>query len=191
MVFLAAMAKARWVLAAVLVAAGCVLIPPQTSYAQDPAQNPPARVGRLALIDGTVSYHTADESYWQAARRNYPVTTGEAFWTEPGAHAALEVSSDRIYLDSSTELDVSALDDQRARFSLPQGGVFVALAQSGSQDSPYEVETARGVATLATPGRYEVVAGDTAHDSRVTVMQGSARIRGNGLDLELGAGEAV
>src|SRR6202047_5371426 len=79
---------------------------------EDAAQEPPGRVGRLVLIDGTVSYHTADQNYWQRARRNYPVTTGQSFWTEPNSHAAIDIATNRIYLDGSTELDISALDDK-------------------------------------------------------------------------------
>src|SRR6202047_1625214 len=72
---------------------------------EDAAQEPPGRVGRLVLIDGTVSYHTADQNYWQRARRNYPVTTGQSFWTAPNSHAAIDTATNRIYLDGSTELD--------------------------------------------------------------------------------------
>ena len=182
------------VLVALLLALGCVLLPSQTLRAQNAAGDPPARVGRLALIDGTVSYHTADQGYWSAGRRNFPVTTGEAFWTEPAAHAALDVGSDRIYLDSSTELDVSALDDRSAQFSLPQGAVFVALRSRGQGSvsaGAYEIDIARGVVILAAAGRYEIIAGDTAHDSQVIVIDGSARVRSSDADVEIGAGEAI
>jgi len=113
-------------LAAILLGLACISFS-CAANAQGAAQNPPGRVGRLALIDGTVTYHTADEQYWQAARRNYPVTTGQSFWTEPGSHAGIEIGSNRIYLNSSTELDVSTLDDTAAQFSLPQGAVFLIL----------------------------------------------------------------
>jgi hypothetical protein len=185
---LSALPKARLsMIAALFLALGCVSIP---TRAQDAVQNPPGRVGRLALIDGTVSYHTADQNYWQAARRNYPITTGQAFWTEPRARAALDVGSNRIYLDSSTELDISALDDQATQFSLPQGAVFVAL-RSLAPNSPYEADIARGVVTLAGLGRYEIVAGDAEHDSQVTVIDGSAHVTGSGVDLELRSGETA
>ena len=60
------------------------------------AQSPPGRVGRVALIEGTVSFHTADQDYWQSARRNYPITTGRALWTEPNSHAGIEVAANSI-----------------------------------------------------------------------------------------------
>ena len=178
------------VLAAFLLAVGSLATLSCASRAQDAAQNPPARVGRLALIDGTVSYHTADQNYWQAARRNYPVTTGQAFWTEPNAHAAIDMAGNRIYLDSSTEFDISALDDTTAQFSLPQGAVFLVL-RSLDQDRPYEVPMARAAVTLAAAGRYEVIAGDTEHASQVTVFDGSAHVSGNGLDLNVRGGETA
>jgi hypothetical protein len=161
------------------------------SHAQEPAaQSPPGRVGRVAVIDGTVAFHTADQNSWQTARRNYPVTTGQAFWTEPNSHAAIEVTGNRIYLDSSTELDVTALDDATTQFSLPQGAAFVVL-RSLDQRNPYEIELARGTVTLATTGRYEVIAGDSEHPSQVTVVDGSAHVSGNGFALDVRAGETA
>jgi hypothetical protein len=176
-------------LAAILLGLACISFS-CAANAQGAAQNPPGRVGRLALIDGTVTYHTADEQYWQAARRNYPVTTGQSFWTEPGSHAGIEIGSNRIYLNSSTELDVSTLDDTAAQFSLPQGAVFLILT-SFDQTKPYETHMARGTATLTAAGRYEVIAGDTEHDSQMTVLEGSAHIGGSGFSLDVHAGEMV
>ncbi|HEY7246463.1 MAG TPA: DUF6600 domain-containing protein [Xanthobacteraceae bacterium] len=176
--------------AAALLAAACTWTFPSSSRAQDGAQNPPGRVGRLALIDGTVSYHTADQNYWQAARRNYPVTTGQSFWTEPNAHAAIDIGSNRIYLDSSTELDISALDDTAAQLSLPQGALFVGL-RTLDRAEPYEVQMARAAVTLTAAGRYELIAGDTGHASQVTVFDGAAHVSGNGLDADVRAGETA
>ncbi len=171
-------------------ALGCASLLASPSCAQGVAQDPPGRVGRLALVEGTVSYHTADQNYWQVARRNYPVTTGQSFWTEPNAHAAIDVATDRIYLDSSTELDVSALDDATAQFSLPEGALFLAL-RSLDRGKPYEIQMARAAVTLATAGRYELIAGDTEHASQVTVFDGIAHVSGNGFDLDVRAGETA
>src|SRR5260370_34587184 len=64
--------------------------PAQTPGTAAPDQaNPPSRVGRLAQITGTVSFHTSDESQWEAATLNYPITSGNSLWTEPQAHTAV------------------------------------------------------------------------------------------------------
>lgn len=175
---------------AILMALGFVPALSTPSRAQDAAQEPPGRVGRLVLIDGTVSYHTADQNYWQRARRNYPVTTGQSFWTEPNSHAAIDIATNRIYLDGSTELDISALDDATAQFSLPEGAVLLVL-DALAQGSPFQVQMARAAVTVSTAGRYELIAGDTEHASQVTVFNGSAHVSGNGFELDVHAGETA
>ena len=47
--------------------------------------DPPARVGRVASQSGAVSFRTSADTQWSAARSNYPVSAGNAFWTEPTA----------------------------------------------------------------------------------------------------------
>src|SRR3546814_9090577 len=54
--------------------------PPIT--AQTAAGDPPARVGRLAQMTGTVSFHTADADQWSPASLNYPVTRSEEHTSE-------------------------------------------------------------------------------------------------------------
>src|SRR5690242_178331 len=86
---------------------------PTSGQFPQPDQNqgdPPARVGRVARVTGQVSYHTADDTTWSAASLNYPVSSRNAFWTEPAALAALEVSDSRIVLAGGTEFDVTTLD---------------------------------------------------------------------------------
>jgi hypothetical protein len=57
---------------AILMALGFVPALSTPSRAQDAAQEPPGRVGRLVLIDGTVSYHTADQNYWSGRDATTP-----------------------------------------------------------------------------------------------------------------------
>jgi len=85
---------------------------PDTDAKDTPdAVDPPARVGRLAGVVGTVSFHTADQTEWAPATLNYPVVAGESFWTEPQARAEIQVGPAEFRLDESTALDVVALDD--------------------------------------------------------------------------------
>src|SRR3974390_704517 len=54
--------------------------PPGVVPAQPDQQtaDPPARVGRLAQVTGTVSYHGSGADQWTLASMNYPVATGDA-----------------------------------------------------------------------------------------------------------------
>jgi hypothetical protein len=147
--------------------------------------DPPVRVGRLARVSGTVSFHTQDDNQWTPATLNYPVTSGNAFWTEPNAQAEIEVSASRIAMAPGTELDIASLTDTALQATEPQGEVYLRL-RSAAPDETYAVQTPRGVVALASPGRYEVAAGDTDNPTRITVVEGSAQVTGPGLTLDVG-----
>src|SRR5476651_777533 len=65
--------------------------------------DPPDRVGRIARITGAVSFHNQGDTQWSTANVNYPVSAGNAFWTEPTAQTQLEISDSRIALGGGTE----------------------------------------------------------------------------------------
>jgi hypothetical protein len=166
--------------------------PPPTLGAPAPPAggDPPARVGRLALITGTVSYHAQDDTQWSPAAVNYPVTAGNAFWTQPGAQAEIEVSASRIAMAPATELDITALDDTTFQATEPQGESYLGIRAAAPGES-YAMQTPRGLVTFAVPGRYDVAAGDTQTPTTVTVIEGSAQITGPGVSLQVGAGQAA
>jgi hypothetical protein len=155
--------------------------------AQDGGGDPPSRVGRLAAITGTVSFHTSDESQWEAATLNYPITSGNSLWTEPQSHAAVDIGSSRIYLDGSTEFDIGTLNDQGFLASLPQGAVFLRVGNDGG----FEIDTPRGAVTITQPGHYEIIAGDADHPTTVSALDGAAQIAGPGLNTSIAAGQSA
>ena len=53
-------------------------------------QEPPARVGRVAVVAGELGFHGPGETNWSKASPNYPVASGESFWTDPKSRAADE-----------------------------------------------------------------------------------------------------
>src|SRR5262249_38082389 len=85
------------------------------------AADPSARVGRVSLLSGPVSYRAAQETQWSEAVVNAPVTSGDAVYTEPGSRAELRIGSAAIRLDGRTELDLDRLDDQTVEAALPEG----------------------------------------------------------------------
>ncbi|MEO9221631.1 MAG: DUF6600 domain-containing protein [Mycobacteriaceae bacterium] len=137
--------------------------------------DPPARVGRLALLAGTVSFHTMDQDAWERATLNYPVTSGNALWTEPGARAAIDVGTAQVALDQSTEFDLTGLDDHVMAITQAQGAMFLRVRYV-TQGDEYRITTPRGVVVIAQPGAYEIVAGDSVQPTMLTVVEGSARI---------------
>ncbi len=156
-----------------------------SDVAGDQGTDPPALAGRLAAFTGSVSFHNAGETNWAPATANYPVTNGEAFWTEPQAQASLEVADDRLVLDASTELDVGALDQSQITVTTPQGALFFQL-NSLPQGQTVTFNTPRGAVQITAPGTYEIVAGDTSNATMVSVVDGAAHVTANNLDLQVG-----
>ncbi len=159
--------------------------PAGADQAGNPGTDPPALAGRLASITGNVSFHAAGETQWNAATLNYPVTNGEAFWTEPQAGAVLEIADDRLVMDDSTEIDITALDQNQIALTEAQGAVFLQL-NSLPAGQGISLTTPRGTVQISAVGRYEIVAGDTNDATTVTVVEGAAHVAGGSLSLDIG-----
>ncbi len=196
-------------LSTALAIGGLVLAPIQTAFAQAdvtatatattsaggqaggeaggaPAVDPPARVGRLAQLNGTVSFHAAGETQWSPATLNFPVTSGDAFWTEPQGSAVVDLGGGHFTLDQSTELDVDTLDTQIVSATEAQGDIYLEIT-SLAQNETYTVVTPRGSVVITQAGQYGILAGDTQSATTVTVVSGAAHVTGTALDLAVSA----
>ncbi len=171
--------------AVALTSFGSAMAAPPPIPSAYPAATPPGRVGRVARLSGAVSFHTADADHWDPATLNYPVTSGDAFWTESHARADIGIAGSRVAMDGSTEFEVTTLDDHAFAAVEPQGGVYLHLANIPSGDVA-SIQTPRGTVQIAGDGRYEVVAGDTDRPTTVTVLEGAAEVTGVDLSLQVG-----
>ena len=159
--------------AALVFAAGLAIAP--TARADD--TDPPARVGRIALIHGTVSFHASPDDQWAPAELNYPVAQSTAIWADAGGEAEIGLGEARIRLAAGTELDVVQLDDQNVILSVPQGRVNIAL--HGMTDGErYNIQTPRGDVDLLADGNYRVIAGTETDPTRVASFTGQAQLVG-------------
>jgi hypothetical protein len=152
--------------------------------------DPPAIAGRVSAVSGTVSFHASGDTTWAAASLNYPVTNGDGFWTEPSAHAELQVGDDRIVLAGSTEFEISALDVSQIGATQAQGAIFLQI-QTLPNGQTVTINTPRGAVQISAPGRYEIVAGDTNDATTITVVEGAAHIEGTGLALDVGPNQTA
>ncbi len=138
------------------------------------ADDPPSRVGRIALIQGTVSFHPSPDAEWGEAVLNYPVAASTAIWVNEDSKADIEVGSAHVRLDAGTELDVTQLDDHTISLSVPQGRVDVTLRGS-RQDERYDIETPRGDVVL-TDGTYRIIAGTKDDPTQIAAFAGSGQL---------------
>ncbi len=169
--------------------------PPSAAQPGDQADastqgDPPAIAGRVSVVSGTVSFHASGDTSWAAASLNYPVTNGDGFWTEPSAHAELQVGDNRIVLAGATEFEISALDVSQIAATQAQGALFLQI-QSLPNGQTVTIDTPRGAVQISAPGRYEIVAGDTNDATTITVVEGAAHIQGSGLSLDVGQNQTA
>jgi hypothetical protein len=170
-------------------------VTPAFAQAEDP-DDPPGRVGRLSHIEGTVSFRNAEEDQWVPATLNFPVTTGDSFWTEPGARAEIQIGSTDLRLDPATAIDVARLDDATTQIQLDQGSINLRVREL--PPGGVRIVTPRATVELLQPGRYHVDAvpsqGSSLNDNmRVAVLEGLARIEGAevGAPLTVSAGHSA
>ena len=157
----------------------------------DQAQaDPPARVGRIAHIGGTVSFHNNGDTEWSPVSVNYPVSAGNTFWTEPAATTELEISGSRIVLAGTTEFDIATLDNGGLQAVAKQGEAYLNLRDLASNEV-WSVQTPRGLVRIGTAGRYDIVVGSTEQPTLVTVLEGAAEVEGPGVSLHLTSGQTA
>ena len=111
------------------------------SWAQD---DPPGRVGRLAEVQGSVSWYDGEQGVWSGAERNRPLTSGDRLSTGAQSRAELRVGSTVLRLSAGTELEVVRLDDERMSFQLHSGSLALRVRSR---------EVAREVEMLTTEAR--------------------------------------
>jgi hypothetical protein len=158
-----------------------------------PDQNqgdPPARVGRIASMTGAVSFHNEGDTTWSAASLNYPVSSGNSFWTEQSASARLEISDSRIFLAGASEFDVTTLDASGLQAVMPQGETYLNLRDLAPNEV-WSIQTPRGLVRLSGQGRYGIVVGTTDQPTQITVIDGSAQVEGPGVSLQVANNQAA
>jgi hypothetical protein len=136
--------------------------------------DPPAQVGRLSLISGSVSFLSGILDEWVPATLNYPLTAGDHLWTDTGARAEVHVRYATIRLSSNTEFSFLSLDDQTVQMRVSGGSLNVSLR--GVDDGTiFEIDTPNATVSLLAAGSYRVDVQQSGETS-VTVRTGKAEV---------------
>src|SRR5579862_3154079 len=117
--------------------------------------DPPSRVARLNYLSGSVSFRPGSVDDWGPATLNYPLTTGDHLWTDPGAQTEIHVGSTAIRMNSGTAISILNLNDQVAQISLTEGALNVTVRYLGENES-IEVDTPNVAVSLLRPGDYRI-----------------------------------
>ena len=163
--------------------------------AEDPTRS---RVGRIAEAVGDVAVRAgpgvagdaSPTGKWAGWGRNNPIAAGMSVRTPIEGRALLRIGAEVVALAADTEVEIVQLDAGRIRLALRRGRIGVHLS---TLDPAREagIELAQGSARMASPGDYDVTAGDGKAAARLAVLAGTAQFAGNGLTAAIGAGGAV
>jgi FecR protein len=169
------------VLFAALAMAGVALAqdqpPPDEQGGND--QDPPARVARLSLTQGSVSLEPAGAQEWANADVNRPLTTGDKLWTDQNSRAELDIGSAAIRLGDTTGFSFINLDDKTAQMQVTAGTLIVRVRSLGEGET-FEVDTPNLAVSLMQPGQYRVEVNEAGDTTVVSVAEGEAQAIGNG-----------
>ena len=153
-------------------------------------EQPPARVGRISFVEGTLAFHDKGETAWSAAAVNYPVASSGAFWTDPKSRAEIRVGAQTVDMANGTQIDIVRLDKQVMQLSLTQGRIDLRVRELGEGQS-IEIDIPRGGVWVLQPGVYDIDVGAGDKPSRVAVYEGSARFVGGTADVAIKAGDVA
>jgi hypothetical protein len=153
------------------------------------ADDPPARVGRVALTQGQVSISSAGEAA-NSALVNWPVTSNQTITTAPGARTELRVGSTAIRLDGDSALEVAQLDDDKLRLRLHYGSASIRVVND-EVAAGFELATPQARVLLQQAGRVRVDAERVRDTSSIRVFDGVAVVEGGGERLTVRSGRSA
>lgn len=154
------------------------------------ADDPPARVGRVALTQGSVGIGGDVGADMTQAQVNWPVTTGNMITTAPGARTELRVGSTSVRLDGDSSLEVIELDDDSIRLRLHYGSASVRILNPDVLRG-FEVLTPQARVRMQQPGRIRIDAERVRDTSMVNVFDGVAVVESAGSQLAVRAGKRL
>jgi hypothetical protein len=143
--------------------------------------DPPDRVARLNLIEGSVSFHPSggDDEDWVSAVLNRPLTTGDRLWADANSRSELHIGSTAIRLDSNTGISFLNLDSTNTQIRLSNGSINVKLRYLEPENT-FEVDTPNLAFAIRRPGNYRIDASPDTKTTVITVWQGEGEAIGGG-----------
>ena len=157
-----------------LVMAFC--IPQRAAADQD---DPPGRIARLSVAEGSVSFGPAGTDDWVSAVVNRPMTTGDKLWADHDSRAELHLGSASIRLGANTGFSFLNLDDNTVQVQLTEGTLRIRIRQL-DRDEVFEVDTPNLAFTASRPGIYRINVNDAGDTTVVVVRQGEGEVTGGG-----------
>ena len=155
------------------------------AVAQD---DPPARVGRLALFENEVFFRADRSIQAEPATLNWPISSGAILETGQRGRAEILVGSTGYRLGDDSQVEFAVVDDARVDVRVNDGSLAISILDRDQVDDVV-VTTPEGQVRFLTPGRYRIdVHGD---HSELTVQAGRAIFDDRRREVPLAAGQKL
>ena len=155
---------------------------------EDTTKDPPKRVARVSIIEGSVSLQPGGEGDWGSAAKNRPVTIGDKIWVDKDSRAELQAGEASFHVGSMTALSFLNLDEGITQVRIPEGAVNFRVRELRQGDL-YEVDTPNAVFNVRQAGAFRIDVNEAGDSSRITVIRGGGEITAAGKTYEVHAGE--
>lgn len=150
--------------------------------------DPPARVGRLSLNEGSVLFRSDRQDAGSPATVNWPLSSGAILDTGPDGRSEAWVGSTAFRLGSGSRLEFATVDDRVVLLQLATGTLAISV-RDAEQARDIEVRTPDGRIQFAGAGRYRI---DVRPGRTLVVVEaGSAYAYGRGNALTVPAGRST
>ncbi|HEX6734261.1 MAG TPA: DUF6600 domain-containing protein [Azonexus sp.] len=147
--------------------------------------DPPARVGRLAHLEGNVEFRVQRDEAASPATRNWPISSGAVLETGERGRAEVWVDSTALRLGHDSRVDFTTIDDERVLLDVAGGSLGISIMDA-EQAADLQLRLPDGRIRFAAPGRYRL---DVWPDrSELTTLAGQASIEHDGGRTQLTAG---
>ena len=156
----------------------------------DDSQDPPSRVARISVIEGSVSMQPGGTGDWGNAMKNRPVTIGDKLWVDKDSRAELQAGQASIHLGPMTALSFLNLDQNIIQMRLPEGKVNFRVREIRQGDT-YEIDTPNMAFTVKEAGAFRVDVNENGDFTGLTVIRGSGEIAASGQVTPVNAGQHV
>jgi len=169
--------------------AGLLLLAvPQAHADEDTAKDPPKRVARISIVEGSVSLQPGGEGDWGNAVKNRPMTIGDKIWVDKDSRAELQAGAAAFHLGSMTSLSFLNLDEGIMQVRVPEGAVNFRVRELRQGDL-YEIDTPNAVFNVKEAGDFRIDVDEAGDASRITVIRGGGEVSAAGKTYDVHAGE--
>src|SRR6516225_2797047 len=153
------------------------MVTPQCALADD--DDPPSRVARLSIADGSVSFQPAGTDDWVNAIINRPLTTGDKLWADSDSRAELHLGSASIRISSNTGISFLNLTDDNTQIRLSAGTLRVRVKRLDDNEN-FEIDAPNLAFSILRPGVYTIHVNENGDSTVVRVRKGEGEVTGGG-----------